>query len=116
MSAFQSMVILAERGFNAEVQVSIRVLLEIMFRLGALIKDPRLDKYFRLQSEYHRKERLTALRDGKIKLDLRATPEDIRTEIGEIDAILSKNKFDPKMWTVRKLAKKAELESEYRSF
>lgn len=62
MTAYQAIILLAERGMPSESQVVLRTLLEITFRIVAIAKDPEVGQAYILQDETNRKKFLNKLK------------------------------------------------------
>lgn len=56
LTTFQGVVVLAERGMPAEATTLLRTLIEVMFRLIAIAKDPEVGKVYIHQDQIQRKK------------------------------------------------------------
>jgi hypothetical protein len=56
LTTFQGVVVLCERGMPSEATTLLRTLLEVMFRLVAIAKDPEVGQAYILEDELHRQK------------------------------------------------------------
>jgi Family of unknown function (DUF5677) len=56
MTAYQSVIILGERGLPCEARVVLRTLLEVTFRIVAIAKDKNVARAYALEDKLHRKK------------------------------------------------------------
>lgn len=56
LTAYQGLVLLAERGMTAEVTILLRSLLEVLFRVGAIAKSKEIAQAYILEDEAHRRK------------------------------------------------------------
>lgn len=72
MTAYQAIILLAERGMPSESQVVLRTLLEVTFRIVAIAKNPVVGEAYILQDETNRRKFI-----NKLKVLEKSRPADI---------------------------------------
>jgi hypothetical protein len=66
LTAYQALVLLAERGFASEIRVITRSILEAKFKLGFLLKEPKAAKLMLARYEEDRVKRLKKYKSGDL--------------------------------------------------
>jgi hypothetical protein len=62
LTAYQALILLAERGFASEVRVTCRSILEVKFKLGFLADDPEASNLILAKHEEERAKRLRKMK------------------------------------------------------
>jgi hypothetical protein len=76
LSAYQAMILLAERGFTSEVRATCRSILEAKFKLGYLAVEPKAAEMMLAKHEKERIKRLEQYKSGKLPVHKQAANQD----------------------------------------
>jgi hypothetical protein len=114
LTAYQALVLLAERGFASEVRVTCRSLLEAKFKLGFLADDPAAPNLILAKHEEERAKRLQKMKKGDLPVHKDLIDQDWDTLIAEAQA-RRKNLVGTKseLPTIYQVAKKCGFGTDY---
>jgi len=86
LSAYQAMILLAERGFTSEVRATCRSILEAKFKLGYMAVEPKAAEMMLANHEKERIKRLKKYESGDLPVHKQAANQDWKKLIADAKA------------------------------
>jgi hypothetical protein len=114
LTAYQALILLAQKGFASEARATCRNILEAKFKLAYLFNEPEAAVLLLATGEKKRADRLRDMKSGKIPVSEALKGQDWDAVIAKAEEHLKDAKgVKRKLLSLRDIAKKCGLEQDY---